>query len=51
MEKTVRCKTATIILGLSLLLQILYAIAEFIILILHRPLKNLLNAGASEVFK
>ena len=51
MEKTVRCKTATIILGLSLLLQILYAIAEFIILILQRPLKNLLNAGASKVFK
>ena len=51
MEKTVRCKTATIILGLSLLLQILYAIAEFIILILQRPLKNLLNAGASEAFR
>ena len=33
------------------MLQILYAIAEFIILILQRPLKNLLNAGASEAFK
>ena len=51
MEKTERCKISVLVLNLSLICQILYALAEGAILVLQRPLKTLLNAGPSDIIQ
>ncbi|MDD3193575.1 MAG: hypothetical protein PHE47_06955 [Oscillospiraceae bacterium] len=51
MEKIERCKTSALILKVSLLLQVLYVLAEGMILAAQRPLKKLLNAGLPETLQ